>query len=426
MQAYPAGKVPFFFEEFAPVTAASAPLEAGHGWDDDDQKLDRVVAGASLAGPSSSPRLGVPKAQIEQASTATIDDITAQVIETAQVILGRRILSDQPLMEAGLDSLAAVELRNALASKFGLDLPPTAMFDYPTAVALASFVAVRLPMTDSGSLLYRSGTPWALEQSRIQVRMRRKHRQLSRQRNCHLQPPSTQWAGGLAANYMQQVSGLVESVLGIKVDADQPLIEGGLDSLGAVELRNTLAQAFGMDLPPTLLFDYPSISRLAGHIATAAQCGTDQAALEQEEEQANGSDSGPGMYNHHPRAPTRRGSPPARRAKGVDGRFAQQVSALVQVVLGTSVSADQPLMEAGLDSLSAVELRNSLSQKFGVELPPTVLFDYPSTAAMSRFLAGLVETPGAGGSASLVANDNERMTSDILEVGVSAELILEQ
>jgi len=46
----------------------------------------------------------------------------------------------------------------------------------------------------------------------------------------------------------------------------QPLGELGLDSLLAVELRNTLSRSLGVGLSPTLLFDYPTVEAVTDHL----------------------------------------------------------------------------------------------------------------------------------------------------------------
>ncbi len=53
------------------------------------------------------------------------------------------------------------------------------------------------------------------------------------------------------------------------IDPARPLSELGVDSLIAVELRNSLSAALELDrvLPATLLFDYPSVGELTGYLA---------------------------------------------------------------------------------------------------------------------------------------------------------------
>ena len=56
-------------------------------------------------------------------------------------------------------------------------------------------------------------------------------------------------------------------------------------------------------------------------------------------------------------------------------------------------------MEAGLDSIGAVELRNAVSTSFGIELLATATFDYPSADALARYIAGRTGVASADNSA---------------------------
>lgn len=68
----------------------------------------------------------------------------------------------------------------------------------------------------------------------------------------------------------QGVERCVARILGLPADrlpeGRQPLGEVGLDSLLAVELRNTLAAEVGESLPASLLFDFPTIEALVEHL----------------------------------------------------------------------------------------------------------------------------------------------------------------
>ena len=61
--------------------------------------------------------------------------------------MGTAIDANAPLMSAGLDSLSAVDFVSTLATKLGLEIAPTALFDHPTINSLASFLSSELTST---------------------------------------------------------------------------------------------------------------------------------------------------------------------------------------------------------------------------------------------------------------------------------------
>ena len=64
----------------------------------------------------------------------------------------------------------------------------------------------------------------------------------------------------------EAVCGLLERDVGL----NEPLLDAGLDSLGAMELRNALSARLGMSLPSTLVFDCPSVDAIVGWVMSTS------------------------------------------------------------------------------------------------------------------------------------------------------------
>ena len=183
----------------------------------------------------------------------------------------------------------------------------------------------------------------------------------------------------------------------LEIAPDAPLLDAGLDSLRAVELRNTLEASFGVSLPSTLLFDYPTISGISELVMQQVQPSLPQSLrpLRREQRQRSRADSG-------------RRSEVGKHVAAVDHRpFGSDLGshALLQHVLDAArtvtgqrdpPSPDAPLMSSGLDSLGAVELRNTLEAALGVSLPGTLVFDYPTPSDIAELLRLKLHSSSSG------------------------------
>jgi acyl transferase domain-containing protein/NAD(P)-dependent dehydrogenase (short-subunit alcohol dehydrogenase family)/acyl carrier protein len=94
---------------------------------------------------------------------------------------------------------------------------------------------------------------------------------------------------------------------------------------------------------------------------------------------------------HGPAAPTaRRGyeaMAPRERAEAIERLIRETVATLLGLASYRDVEREKGLFDLGIDSLTAIDLKDRLEKAIGHTLRSTIAFDYPSAAAMATHLA---------------------------------------
>ena len=80
-------------------------------------------------------------------------------------------------------------------------------------------------------------------------------------------------------------------------------------------------------------------------------------------------------------------------------------------------------MEAGMDSLGAIELRNSLNDYFGLNLSATLLFDHPTMGQLASYTLKTLTDHGLTQTAQAKAKPSLDSSSRISEVNVRDHVI---
>ena len=248
------GRRTYEFDEFTPLALDAVQLVPEIN----------AVAERSVATPTP-PKLTELTRPVDSERALALPSADASVVVRAVVseLVGRDVGDDVPLMEAGLDSLGAVELRSRLAQRLGCAakaaLPETLVFDCPTVRQLEARVALLVAPPPTASAPPPNGSLLMQLTTMLQ--------------GAALAPAARAPAASVPAA-RDAVRAVVSEVVGRDVGDDVPLMEAGLDSLGAVELLSRLAQRLGGDaeaaLPETLVFDCPTVRQLEARVATLA------------------------------------------------------------------------------------------------------------------------------------------------------------
>ena len=141
-----------------------------------------------------------------------------------------------------------MELRTALNSAFGFELPATATFDFPTVQALARFIAQeKQEQLDAEPEAPLAAALEEGEQQQQQLNDEAAYQwQQEQQPEQHFQAAAAAAApvavpsgpaGPSRASVAAKIAAIVQRMLGAALEEDQTLMEAGLDSLGELSNR---------------------------------------------------------------------------------------------------------------------------------------------------------------------------------------------
>ncbi|MFD0185781.1 phosphopantetheine-binding protein, partial [Streptomyces sp. NPDC127133] len=111
----------------------------------------------------------------------------------------------------------------------------------------------------------------------------------------------------------------------------------------------------------------------------------------------------------------------------VDVSVRARIAAIVEASDVSVIQDDMTFSELGFDSLTAVELRNHITETFGLRLSPTVIFDYPTVSSLIDYVLALVrdlqesQNDSTGKMSRFITDIKQLIDSDMSQLDSRAE-----
>jgi acyl transferase domain-containing protein/acyl carrier protein len=227
---------------------------------------------------------------------------------------------------------------------------------------------------------------------------------------------------------------IFEEVLHIPVpdlDENATFLDLGLDSISGIELVQAINKSFGINLEAITLYDYHTLDKLAELVAQ--ESGRVNAAPAPTPVQAsviNGSkpvsiEKVTEVYSKQPfTEPKVIAAPevpvqPLRQVthteEAVLSAIVEQLKVIFEDILhipADELNEDATFLDFGLDSISGIELMQSINKHFNINLEAIVLYDYYTINMLAGLIAG--ETVNNGNPVSISKEQKEQVVPTFL------------
>ena len=324
------------------------------------------TAGDSAGPPAPSPAAGRrawPAVSPEHAALLSMgptrlrDHVLGLLSDSVTELTGDALEPDTVLLDSGIDSRVGMMIRQSLSAKLHVDLPASLLYDFPTPMGIAEHIAANMEaLCEAGSVGSRASADTDSGEGTSSGSETPARRGTVDERTV-----DAATSGGLGdRSGGPGVAGTVR-----RASTAPPIDEGRVAGGTLTHRRSDTAPEEPASHAPVTADAAASPAVEAG-IRTRTRTGSSSLGVELSDRQLE------------------------LLAMDRDELLALVSRLLVSHVTamtGEPIATDAALMSAGLDSRAGMQLRQALSQDLGVDLPPTLLYDWETVAEVATFIA---------------------------------------
>ncbi|WP_455872390.1 beta-ketoacyl synthase N-terminal-like domain-containing protein [Serratia proteamaculans] len=318
---------------------------------------------------------------------------------------------NKAFIDMGLDSIVAIEWVKAINEEFGVTISATKLYDYPTIVELAEFVAQKIQDKAVASTLDKGNEKNNLKQVAKPVTLK-----------TDVGSSKFEYSETLSFVLQKELRHSLAKALYMDesdISYEKSFIDLGLDSIVATEWIKSINEKYGLSISATRIYDFPTITQFSAFLASKMKRFADYAGNEVEqpvisEMPLNGAQADTSLSQH------------AETKIYMDALDESTSSSLItrktlheELRIGlakalymdeSDINGDKAFTDLGLDSIVAIEWVKSINEGYGLTLSATKLYDYPTIAKLAGFLEEEV-AKSSPTRASLPAVEHQEMLS---------------